>query len=85
MHQHRYHNMDQNYIYESPDGGETIYRRKKGAMSDTRELIQETMESHHVRLKRQALWMNIHQQALTDGDLRDLLDRAEIYYRLKYE
>lgn len=77
--------MDRDYIYESPDGGKTIYRRRRNAMADTREIIQETMESHHVRLKKQALWTNILQQALTDSELKDLLDRAEVYYKLKYE
>ena len=48
-------------------------------------MIQETMESHHVRHQRAKLWMNIQQQAKTDSELKDLLDRVEVYYRLKYE
>jgi hypothetical protein len=43
------------------------------------------MESHHVRHQRAKLWMNIQQQAKTDSELKDLLDRVEVYYRLKYE
>ena len=82
---YRYHNNDQEYVYESPDGGETIYRRRKNQPADTREMIQETMESHHVRHQRAKLWMNIQQQAKTDSELKDLLDRVEVYYRLKYE
>ena len=77
--------MDQHYVYESPDGGKTIYRRRMNSPTDTREMIQETMESHHVRLQRQSLWMNIHQQAKSDDQLQDLLNRVEVYYRLKYE
>lgn len=77
--------MEHDYIYESPDEGKTIYRRQRHAMADTREIIQETMESHHVRLARQMLWTNILQHSLTDKELKDLLDRAEVYYRLKYE
>lgn len=76
---------DQAYVYESPDGGQTIYRRRKNQPADTREMIQETMESHHVRHQRAKLWMNIQQQAKTDSELKDLLDRVEVYYRLKYE
>jgi hypothetical protein len=76
---------DQEYVYESPDGGQTIYRRRKNQPTDTREMIQETMESHHVRQQRQNLWINIHQQARSDAELKELLNRAEVYYRLKYE
>lgn len=83
--QYHYHNQDDAYVYESPDGGQTVYRRRRNQPVDTRELIQETMESHHVRLARQHLWENIHQQAKNDTELRELLNRAEVYYRLKYE
>jgi len=31
-------NKDEKYIYESPDGGETIFKRKVG--SDKRELVK---------------------------------------------
>ena len=85
MSAYQYHDADQDYVYESPDGGQTIYRRRKNQPADTREMIQETMESHHVRRQRQNLWINIHQQAKSDAELTDLLDRAEVYYRLKYE
>jgi hypothetical protein len=30
---------DKDYIYESPDGGETVYKRKMG--SDRRELVKD--------------------------------------------
>ena len=33
------------YIYESPDKGETIYRREFGAPHDTRELIKSKKDS----------------------------------------
>jgi hypothetical protein len=32
------------YIYESPDGGKTVYRREFGQPHDTRELISNTKE-----------------------------------------
>lgn len=76
--------MDERYIYESPDGGHTIYRRKMNQPAETREMIQETMESHHVRVQKQQLWLDIMQTARTDTELQDLLERAEVYYKLKY-
>ena len=33
------------YIYESPDGGKTIYRREFMAPHNTRELIQKPKKS----------------------------------------
>lgn len=36
---------DRAYIYESPDGGETIYRREIGAPHSQRELIKEKKSS----------------------------------------
>lgn len=32
------------YIYESPDGGKTVYRREIGQPHNTRELITNTSE-----------------------------------------
>jgi hypothetical protein len=34
-------NIKKTYIFESPDGGQTIYRREMGQSHDTRELIQK--------------------------------------------
>jgi hypothetical protein len=35
---------DKVYIYESPDGGKTIYKREFGNPHETRELITNTEE-----------------------------------------
>jgi hypothetical protein len=35
---------DKVYIYESPDGGKTVYRREFGQPHNTRELISNTQE-----------------------------------------
>jgi hypothetical protein len=65
------------YIYESPDGGETVYRRISG--SQDRELIKVSNAKNYTH------WREICAKAESDVYLRDLLDRAEAYYRLKYE
>jgi len=64
------------YIYESPDGGETVYRRLGG--SPNRELIKVAESQRYIH------WREIQKAAETDEYLADLLDRAEAYYRLKY-
>ena len=67
------------YVYESPDGGDTIYRRKMGETD--REMIQQGKLS---RLQhRSQLWREIHRAAETDPVLQDMLDQVEIYHTLK--
>lgn len=65
------------YIYESPDGGETVYRRQFN--SSDRELIKVSNARNYTH------WREICAKAESDDYLRDLLDRAEAYYRLKYD
>ena len=67
------------YIYESPDGGDTVYRRRSG--SADREMIREG--SLEKLQQRNQLWRDIFQAAESDLVLKDMLDRIEIYHRLK--
>lgn len=71
---------NQPYIYESPDGGDTVYRRLPGVSE--RELIKENV-SVRDKLRQNQLWHNIRQMAETDEGLQELLERAIIYYNLK--
>jgi len=67
------------YIYESPDGGSTVYRRRLGTTE--RELIQE---SPLARLRsRSELWRGIFESAEADEALRTMIDQVEVYYRLR--
>ena len=70
------------YIYESPDGGDTVYRRKFGQID--RELHYKTPakkeleESYHRFLK----WQRILETAKTNPALNDAVQRAEVIYSL---
>ncbi len=67
------------YIYESPDQGKTIYRRKTGETD--RELIHEDPE---MKAQRQWLhWIPILRAAQHDPVLQDMIDQVEVYYQLK--
>jgi hypothetical protein len=70
-------------IFESPDGGHTVYQREIG--SDHRELIIEdsTILTQRERLVEKQLWHNILEASRSDAVLRELLDRALVYYELK--
>ena len=69
-------------IFESPDGGETIYARMPG--QNTRVLVKE---SDHVREVRQdmeesQLWEAIRQAAKTNTALQEAMDRVILLYHL---
>ena len=70
--------MDKAYIYESPDGGDTIYRRMMG--SKDRELIR----ARDREMDQQWLqWIPILRDSRDDPALRDMLDKARNYWILK--
>lgn len=71
------------YIYESPDGGETVYRRM--ANSYLRELnhISENKKQKLQQQEHQALWNDICYYAKSDPVLKQMLDQIEVYYALK--
>lgn len=73
------------YIYESPDGGHTVYRRAFGGAVTERELhsISHEKRSLHEELLETKLWGEIHRAAKKDPVLRDMLDRVVVYHRLK--
>jgi len=75
------------YVYESPDGGETVYRRRIGVSGEHREIhsISPRQKDLYQGLQRSKLWGNIHRESENDPVLKDLLDRVEIYYRMKYD
>jgi len=70
------------YIFESPDGGETVYRREFGeqrrelVQGDPAEVLQESQQLYR--------WRNILRLAKTDSELKELVEQVEVYYRLKY-
>ena len=73
--------IEEYVVYESPDGGKTIYSRKSG--SSERTLIQEDPEKKIT--KQWLVWRDIIKLAETEPSLRDLLDKAEIVYALLKE
>ena len=73
------------YIYESPDGGDTVYARESGS-------TERTMIGQNIRAKRlmeevreNQLWGEIRRMAETNPTLQDALERAKIIYHLSKE
>ena len=72
-------NFQNNKVYESPDGGQTIYERDVG--SSERTLIKENT-SLISQIREDQLWGNIRRAAKTNKTLADILDQAKMVYAL---
>jgi len=73
-------------IFESPDGGNTVYSRELGSYK--RERLQEyDSRTHdgrplHTHIMEDKLWGNIRRAAKTNPALQDALERAIMIYHL---
>jgi hypothetical protein len=65
-------------IYESPDGGKTVYSRKSG--SSDRTLTKEDPSKHYIAKWYE--WKEILKLAETEPSLADAINKAEIIYAL---
>lgn len=75
---------DTTYIYESPDGGETVYAREMG--SSDRILIGQSQKALSLRdqIAQDQLWHEIRRMAKTNTALQAELDRViMLYYLIK--
>lgn len=71
-------------IYESPDGGETVYIRKSGDPPGMRQLHSESEVAIAMKnkVREQELWTDILLTAKTNPSLRRALDEAVMIYQL---
>jgi hypothetical protein len=65
-------------IYESPDGGKTVYSRKSGS-SDRAMVLEDNSKNHITRWYE---WREILKLAETEPSLADSISKAEIVYAL---
>lgn len=70
-------------LYESPDGGKTVYGRYEGETE--RFLVGQNLSPRRDPLDdhESDLWYNIRAAAKDDKDLQDALERVKILYYLK--
>lgn len=71
-------------IYESPDGGKTVYVRNPGEPAQNRRLHWESPEAVDLRtqIEENKLWGNIRRSAKTNPTLKQALDEAILIYTL---
>lgn len=69
-------------IYESPDGGETVYARYHGE-TDKWMIGQSTKAKSLIEeIREEQLWGEIRKAARSNRLLQEALDRAKILYEL---
>ena len=69
-------------IYESPDGGETVYVSEHG--STQKKLHSESVRAIDIKdqLREDQLWAQIRQAAKTNPAIQDALERVRVIYQL---
>jgi len=74
-------------IYESPDGGQTVYERNPGETQRALVTDHRTWDGRplHDHMMEDQLWGQIRRMARTDAVLQEILESAIIYYNLKRE
>ncbi len=71
------------YIYESPDGGHTVYRREMGKIERTLYSRDEETQNKLDLLKEDKLWSAIRTAAKKDPILQEMLEKIKTYHLLK--
>jgi len=69
-------------IFESPDKGETVYKREEGSLDRELFSISEKKKSIHEQLMEDKLWGEIRRKAKTNAALNDILNQAIMVYNL---
>ena len=69
-------------IYESPDGGETVYVREHG--STQRQLHSESARAIDIReqVREDQLWAQIRLAAKTNPALQNAIEQVKLIYHL---
>lgn len=76
-------NVEEIIIYESPDGGKTVYSRKSGETARTLHW-QDPIEKKKAEQTRR--WANLKEAVIMADDdptLNDALEKLELLYALK--
>ena len=85
----RYDNMmiksaEEIIIYESADGGKTVYSRKMGETNRTLHSVDPEHKKQQELAQHWVKYQDIIRKSETDSGLKDMLDKVEMYYDLKY-
>ena len=71
------------YIYETPDGGETIYAREEGAPNSEKIMIGQSWQAKE--LVEQRMWNEIYPKRSRNPALTEAVEKCIIIYKLSEE
>ena len=74
--------QDPGIVYESPDGGHTVYARKKGEIERVKIYESDAKKDTIKRLEEDKLWGEIRRAAEHNPALQKALEQCIILYRL---
>lgn len=69
-------------IYESPDGGKTVYSRTNGSSMRQLHSVSSDLETEMDRVQREATWMAILKMSERSPVLQEAIDHAIVIYEL---
>jgi hypothetical protein len=69
-------------IYESPDGGRTVYARRPGSNHRELHMRDPELDKEIAELKNQERWQEILAARTDNPALNELLEQVEILYEL---
>jgi len=69
-------------IYESPDGGRTVYARRPGSVQRELYSQSEDKQLELAELEQQKRWVDIFQERRNNPELDQLCEQVEIFYTL---
>jgi hypothetical protein len=70
------------YIYESPDGGDTVYRREIGKTDRILHHVSSKKKDLDESYNRYLMWSKILVASKTNSALNTAVERAEMLYNL---
>jgi hypothetical protein len=69
-------------IFESPDGGRTVYARKPGSTHRQLHTQDPNLQRELAELEQQKRWVDIFQARQDNAELDRLCEQVEIMYEL---
>jgi hypothetical protein len=69
-------------IFESPDGGKTVYSRHNGSPMRQLHSVSNEMETEMARVQREQQWMDMLKMSERSPALQEAIDRAIVLYEL---
>ena len=69
-------------IFESPDGGRTVYARRPGSKTRELHLRDPLLDKEIAELERQKRWAEIFADRDKDPTLNEMCEKLEVYYEL---